>query len=178
MRKRYRELIYAIVGIVVITAVYLGVYVLAGELPAASSFVGHWTGVIGFVVMLLAETVYSIRKQARNAKWGRMVGWLRAHIVMGVVGPYMVLLHSAMHFHGLAGVVMLLTVGVVISGVVGRYIYTAIPREIEGVDPARLAATRKALATWRSVHIPLTWTLFATATVHAVAALYYVTLSR
>jgi hypothetical protein len=176
--KRYRELIYATVGIVVVTAVYVGTYVFAGELPAASSVVGHWTGVIGFVVMLLAETLYSIRKQVRNAAWGPMVGWLRAHIVMGVMGPYMVLLHSAMHFRGLAGIVMLLTVVVVVSGVVGRYIYTAIPREIEGVDAERLAAARKALATWRSVHVPLTWALFATAFVHVIASLYYVTLTR
>jgi hypothetical protein len=176
--KRYRELWYTLAGIIVVTAVYFGAYQFSGALPEASSFVGHWTGVVGIVLMLMAETLYSIRKQVRDARWGKTASWLRFHIVTGLVGPYMVLMHAAMKFRGLAGVVMLLTVVVVLSGVVGRYIYTAVPREIEGVDPERLAAARRALATWRSIHVPITWALFATALVHVIAALYYVTLPR
>lgn len=178
MPKRYRELWYTLAGIVVVTAVYFGVYLFSGALPDASSLVGHWTGVAGIVLMLMAETLYSIRKQARDARWGKTASWLRFHIVTGLLGPYMVLAHTALKFRGLAGAVMLLTVVVVLSGVVGRYIYTAVPREIEGVDPERLAAARRALATWRTIHVPLTWALFATALVHVMAALYYVTLPR
>ena len=95
-----------------------------------------------------------------------------------------------MRFRGLAGVAMLLTVVVVASGVVGRYIYTAIPRAVDGSElpegsppdaekrAERLAAMRRALATWYSVHVPLTWVLFAAALVHAIVALYYATLQR
>ena len=42
----------------------------------------------------------------------------------------------------------------------------------------RLASQRQTLAAWRSVHVPLTWVLFATALIHSAAALYYVTLAR
>ena len=52
----------------------------------------------------------------------------------GLVGPYMVLLHPAAEFRGLAAVVTLLTVIVVISGLVGRYIYTAVPRTSDGLE--------------------------------------------
>jgi hypothetical protein len=149
--------------------------------------VGHGIGILGLILMLMTETLYSIRKLLTDARWGSMASWLRFHMLTGLVGPYMVLLHTSMRFQGLAGVAMLLTVVVVVSGVVGRYIYTRVPRETEeagGVtdaraeDPDRLARQRGALATWHSVHVPLTWALFVTAFVHMAGAVYYATLQR
>jgi hypothetical protein len=134
MPKRYRELWYALVAIVAITAIYLVAYQRAGSFPAAYSLVGHGIGVLGFILMLMTETLYSIRKQTTDARWGSMAGWLRFHMVTGIVGPYMVLLHTAMRFRGLAGVVMLLTIVVALSGLIGRYIYTAVPRAIDGTE--------------------------------------------
>jgi hypothetical protein len=61
-----------------------------------------------------------------------MANWLQFHIFTGIVGPYLVLLHSSWKFNGLAGVVTLLMVVVVLSGFVGRYIYTAVPRNVDG----------------------------------------------
>jgi hypothetical protein len=90
--------------------------------------------VIGFVLMLMTEVLYSLRKRSRHAGWGRMSRWLQFHIFTGLVGPYMVLLHSSWKFNGLAGVVMLLTVVIVLSGFVGRYIYTAVPRTADGIE--------------------------------------------
>jgi hypothetical protein len=46
----------------------------------------------------------------------------------------MVLLHSSWKFNGLAGVVMLLTIIIVVSGFIGRYIFTAIPRTADGIE--------------------------------------------
>lgn len=188
MPSRRRELWFALAAIVVSTAVYLVAYWQAGAFPRASGLVGHGIGIAGFVLMLMTETLYSIRKQVADARWGSMASWLRFHIVTGLVGPYMVLLHTAMRFRGLAGLTMLLTIIVVASGVVGRYIYTAVPRAVDVAEPSspdarqqlaqQLTARRKALATWYSVHVPLTWALFALAFVHAGAALYYATLQR
>jgi hypothetical protein len=58
--------------------------------------------------------------------------WLQFHIFTGIVGPYLVLLHTSWKFNGLAGVLMLLTGITVLSGFVGRYIYTALPRTAAG----------------------------------------------
>ena len=109
-------------------------------------------------------------------------------MVTGLVGPYMVLLHTAMHFQGLAGLAMLLTVVVAVSGLVGRYLYTRVPRAVERPGRRRaselarrrdrLIRRRKAFATWHTLHVPLTWALFAAAFIHIVAALYYATLQR
>ena len=105
--------------------------------PAASSLFGHGIGIVGFLLMLATETLYSLRKRSRQARWGRTASWLRFHIFTGLVGPYMVLLHTAWKFNQLAGIVMLLTVIVVVSGFIGRYIYTAVPRTADGAVLAR-----------------------------------------
>jgi hypothetical protein len=126
------ELWLAALAVALITGLYAGVTALAG-VPAASGFLGHSLGVLGFLLMLATETLYSLRKRAIRRPWGRMRDWLRFHIFTGIVGPYLVLLHSAWEFRGLAGVVMLLTVIVVLSGFTGRYIYTAVPRTADGI---------------------------------------------
>jgi len=173
--RRGRELLYALAAIVVVTALYVVAYLQADAFPAASSLVGHGIGIAGFVLMLMTATLYSIRKRRTDARWGSTARWLSFDMVTGLVGPYMVLLHTAMRFQGLAGLTMLLTVVVVVSGLVGRYLYTSLPRT-PGDQGA--AAKRKAAATWHIVHLPLTWALFAAAFVHVAAALYYSTLQR
>ena len=186
MPRRYPELWVSAAAVVVVTVVYLIAYRQAGAFPAAYGFVGHGIGILGFVLMLMTELLYSIRKLMADSSWGSMVTWLRFHIVTGLVGPYMVLLHTSMKFRGMAGLVMLLTVVVVVSGVVGRYLYTAVPRPAEEAQPEthardrrrRKGSPRQALATWRSIHVPLTWALFATAFVHILGAVYYATLLR
>ena len=208
MMKRHKEIWYSLIAIALVTAVYALAFLQAGRFPAASGLVGHGIGIIGFVLMLMTETLYSIRKQMTDARWGRMSGWLTFHMVTGLVGPYMVLLHTSMKFNGVAGVAMLLTLVVVASGLVGRYLYTAVPRVVEtppsaapaggtrdgsagdasegdagsfvpsDAEVADLTARRASLARWYSVHIPLTWTLFAIAFIHAGAAMYYATFQR
>ena len=135
MRRASRELWYALLAIILITLVYALFSVHMNAAPASRSLFGHILGVIGFILMLMTELLYSLRKHYRRAaRWGRMESWLKFHIFTGVVGPYMVLLHTAWSFQGLAGAVTLMTVIVVGSGFVGRYIYTLIPRTAEGVE--------------------------------------------
>jgi hypothetical protein len=125
------ELILAGLAILAITLLYLMATTLLG-VPSASSLFGHSLGILGFGLMVATETLYSWRKRARRRAWGRMSAWLKFHIFTGLVGPYLVFLHTAWKFHGLAGVTMLMTAIVVISGFFGRYIYTAVPRTLDG----------------------------------------------
>ncbi len=129
---RYSELVIAAALVAAITAAY-GVSTSTMGVPAAGSLVGHFMGVVGFTLMLLTETLYSLRKRAMRRPRGSMRTWLRVHIVMGIVGPYLVLLHAAWTFKGLAGALSLMTALVVASGFIGRYIYTAVPRTADGV---------------------------------------------
>ncbi|MGQ9491784.1 MAG: hypothetical protein ACUVR4_13295 [Anaerolineae bacterium] len=154
MQPGARELWWAAGAIAVITVIYLLVVNQLRAVPAASSFFGHGIGVLGFLLMLATETLYSLRKRSRQARWGRTASWLRFHIFTGLVGPYMVLLYTSWKFNGLAGVVMLLTIIVVTSGFVGRYIYTAVPRTADGLMleaddlQAQIAAAEAELQRW------------------------------
>lgn len=134
MQPSSRELWVAFIAILIITVIYLFAVLLLGGIPAASDFFGHTLGVVGFLLMLMTETLYTLRKRSRSARWGKVSSWLQFHIVTGLVGPYMVLLHSSWKFNGLAGIVLLMTGVIVISGFIGRYIYTAIPRSADGLE--------------------------------------------
>lgn len=180
-----RELWLALLAMLIIGAIYVVVVWQTKAIPAAAGLFGHLLGIVGFIMMLMTEILYSLRKRSRLARWGRMSDWLEFHIFTGLVGPFMVLLHSSWKFNGLAGAVTLLTVIIVASGFVGRYIYTRIPRTLEGVDRespegesrgAALAQARKRLAVWYAVHIPIGVTLFVAAFFHIAGALYYATL--
>lgn len=185
MRGQNRELWLSLLAVVVITAVYAFVTWQTRIIPPAGGLFGHLIGVIGFLMMLMAETLYSFRKRSRKAFWGPLADWLQFHIFTGIVGPYMVLLHTSWKFNGLAGATLALTIIIVLSGFFGRYIYTRIPRTINGVeiespvDQSRalaLARTRRAFAIWHAIHIPIGIALFVAAFFHVFAALYYATL--
>ena len=181
MLRGNRELWLAFLAALLITGLYLIVLFTARAVPPASELFGHGLGILGFTLMLMTETLYSLRKRSRSVRWGRMSSWLQMHIFMGLVGPYMVLLHSSWKFNGLAGVTTLLTVVIVISGFVGRYIFTRIPRTLEGLEiegalsQEALKQARRLLALWHTIHIPIGMALFISAFVHAGAALYYAT---
>ncbi|MFZ0534423.1 MAG: hypothetical protein WAM09_14695 [Anaerolineales bacterium] len=169
------------------TAIYVFVVYWYRTVPAAASFFGHMIGVVGFLLMLVTETLYSFRKRSRKGRWGSMQSWLQFHIFTGLVGPYMVLLHTSWKFNGLAGAITLLTIIIVISGFIGRYIYTRIPRTLEGLEitpsgaqaqAVVLARTRRMLSVWHAIHIPIGIALFVAAFIHIGAALTYATLLR
>jgi hypothetical protein len=187
MGRTNKELWLSLLGIAIITGVYAFVVYWTRAIPAAGSLFGHLIGIVGFLLMLGTETLYSFRKRSRKARWGSMAAWLQFHIFTGLVGPYMVLLHTSWKFNGLAGATTLLTIIIVISGFVGRYVYTQIPRNIDGIEistpegqsqAAALVRTRRMFSTWHAIHIPIGMALFTAAFIHIGAALYYATLLR
>jgi hypothetical protein len=184
MLRGNRELWLAFFTMLLITAMYGLVVMYTGEIPPASDVFGHGMGIVGFILMLMTETLYSLRKRSRSVRWGRMSFWLKFHIYTGLVGPYMVLLHSSWKFHGLAGATTLLTAIIVVSGFIGRYIFTRIPRTMDGLEiegtlsQEALKQARRLLALWHTIHIPIGMALFISAFVHIGAALYYATLLK
>jgi hypothetical protein len=181
MLRGNRELWLAFLAMILIAGLYGLVMFATREIPPASELFGHTLGVLGFILMLMTETLYSLRKRSRSVKWGRMSTWLQIHIFMGLVGPFMVLLHTSWKFQGLAGVTTLLTVIIVISGFIGRYIFTRIPRTLDGLEiegtlsQEALKQARRLMALWHTIHIPIGMALFISAFVHTGAALYYAT---
>lgn len=127
--NRARELEIAFFCIIILSGVYVA-YDLLAE-PAGGHPFGHWLGIIGTLLMVMTETLYSLRKRTRLFNlWGPVRHWLSFHIVTGLVGPFLVLMHTGFVFRGLAGFTFWMTVVVVASGFIGRYLYTTLNRSV------------------------------------------------
>ncbi|MCB8962778.1 MAG: hypothetical protein H6651_20860 [Ardenticatenales bacterium] len=130
--RQHRELEYAFLALTILSGVYVAYTIISsrnGTAPAGGHPFGHWLGIIGTIFMVMTELLYSIRKRTRLLnRAGPVRAWLSFHIFTGIVGPFMVLMHTGLQFRGLAGVTMMLTVLIVFSGFVGRYLYAALQR--------------------------------------------------
>lgn len=95
--------------------------------------VGYALGIIGGSAMLLL-LVYPARKRVRALAFlGTTKKWFQAHMVLGVLGPVLVLFHSNFSLgatnSNVALVCMLVVSG---SGLFGRYFYTRIHHGLHG----------------------------------------------
>ena len=98
-----------------------------------SGWVGHGLGIIGSFMMLIGVSSYMIRKRVRKlSRLGLLKHWLEVHIFLCTVGPILVLYHTAFKFGGIVSISFWSMVAVVLSGVIGRFIYIQIPRTIQG----------------------------------------------
>ncbi|MEY4345569.1 MAG: hypothetical protein RL032_1401 [Pseudomonadota bacterium] len=103
------------------------------DLFKAGDDVGYWMGVAGGVMMLLLFS-YPLRKHFRFAhSWGKVKWWFLVHMLLGVGGPLLILLHSTFRIGSLnAGVALYSMLIVAGSGVVGRFIYARVNRGLRG----------------------------------------------
>ena len=95
--------------------------------------VGYWIGLAGTLLMVLLFS-YPLRKYFRFARhWGPAKWWLLAHMVLGVGGPFLILVHSSFRIGSLnAGVALYSMLVVAASGVIGRFIYARVNRGLHG----------------------------------------------
>jgi len=133
-RRHWNELLLAFIAMLFIGAAYYLVMRSDQLIPPAGDFFGLSIGIIGFILMLMTETLYSLRKRSRLARWGPLSEWLSLHVFTGLVGPFMVLLHTSWKFDGLAGIATWMMVLVVFSGILGRYLYSLVPHSREGLE--------------------------------------------
>ena len=108
--------------------------VAAGNYYTSRSNVGFYLGVTGSL-MMAAMLLYPLRKRARfMQRWGPLKHWFRWHMVMGIIGPTLVLFHSTFHIRSLNATVALTSMLIVVaSGVIGRFVYTRIHHGLYGV---------------------------------------------
>ncbi len=93
---------------------------------------GHGFGVIGSLMMIIGVAIYMIRKRTKFMNFGFLKHWLEFHIFLCTVGPILVLYHTAFKFGGIVAISFWSMVAVVLSGVVGRFLYVQIPHTIQG----------------------------------------------
>ncbi len=122
------------------------------QLDAASE-AGYWIGVAGGSAML-ALFVYPLRKRVPALRHlGATRHWFVFHMLMGVAGPWLILVHCNFRIGSTNAAVALFSMLVVAaSGVVGRYLYRHVHHGLDGRHAqlaelrARLDATHERLA--------------------------------
>jgi hypothetical protein len=100
-----------------------------------SGIIGHGVGILGSIMMIIGVAFYMIRKRGRRFQsLGILKYWLEFHIFLCTVGPILILFHTAFKFGGIVSVSFWCMVAVVLSGVIGRFIYLQIPHSISGQE--------------------------------------------
>jgi hypothetical protein len=93
-----------------------------------------WCGVIGTALMIIAA-VYPIFRRMRMFRWmASNTMWFDFHFMAGTVGPMFIILHSALKLDTWVSAAFWSMVIVVVSGVLGRYLYTQVPEMSSGVE--------------------------------------------
>lgn len=103
-----------------------------GEMKPSGTF-SHGLGIAGATMISVGVVLYSSRKRIR-ALWnlGKLSSWLEFHIFLCLVGPILVIYHTTFKAGGIAAISLWTMLSVVASGIVGRFLYTLIPRNIKG----------------------------------------------
>jgi hypothetical protein len=90
--------------------------------------VGHGYGIFG-TILILTNLLYLARRRLAAWSLGSMAAWLNLHVLTGLVGTLLILFHSAFQFRTPIALVTAISLGIVVlTGVVGRYLYALTPR--------------------------------------------------
>jgi peptidoglycan/LPS O-acetylase OafA/YrhL len=95
--------------------------------PNGGTWLGYTLGTIAGVLVIFLS-LFGIRKRAFHSRMGTAIGWLSAHVYLGLAALIIATLHSGLHFganvHTLAYVLMCI---VTLSGCWGMYAYIRYP---------------------------------------------------
>ena len=93
----------------------------------------YWLGVVGGSAMLIMM-LYPLRKRfARLLPFGRLPVWFAGHMVLGIAGPVLILLHCKLSLGSLnAKVAFYSMVIVASSGIAGRFLYAQLHAGLYG----------------------------------------------
>jgi thioredoxin reductase/NAD-dependent dihydropyrimidine dehydrogenase PreA subunit len=116
------------------------------DVPAAakafspSGFYGHGMGFVA-LLLFLVNFAYLARKELAFMKHaGNVETWMRVHIVSGLFAGGFALFHSTLEARNLFAVGLYSSMGVVVvTGIVGRYLYGFVPRDPRGRPLAHAA---------------------------------------
>jgi hypothetical protein len=124
----FRHYRYAVIAVAA-SLLTLIVYML--DRPRVPPNGGTWLGyTLGSIAALLVIflALFGIRKRSFSSTIGTAIGWLSAHVYLGLAALLIATLHSGMHFganvHTVAYVLMCL---VTLSGIWGVYAYVSFP---------------------------------------------------
>ena len=192
VRSRLIAVVVATVGAVATGLAFEALLSLEQVTPFGHTRYGHGVGWAGLVVTLLVF-VYPIRKRTSpSRRWPRR--WFHVHMVAGVLGPLLIVIHSGAHYHA---VVPILAMGsmvmVVVSGIVGQLVHALSLRALNeerhhlqhhGLSEADIdtqlhgmASQEEAFRLWQAIHAPMTLMFLVFTVLHVVGALFFAGIS-
>jgi Fe-S-cluster-containing hydrogenase component 2 len=102
-------------------------------------------GYVGAILMLISVLYAPLRRLRFFRRIASNTMWFDFHMMAGTMGPMFIVLHSALKLDNWVSSAFWSMIIVVISGVIGRYLYTQVPdllngRELEDLDHQRAFA--------------------------------------
>lgn len=115
----------------------------------ADTGLGYGLGIAGGL-MLLTLLLYPLRKNLKSMRGlGAVPKWFRMHMVFGILGPALIVLHSNFRLSAInSTVAMCAMLTVVASGLIGRFLYSRVHIGLYG-QKAELTALRADTETFR-----------------------------
>jgi hypothetical protein len=102
-----------------------------------SGVIGLKLGFLGLAVFF-SIFLYPIRKHwPWLMRQGSTRHWLDIHVLLGLMAPFIIAFHASFKFQGFAGIAFWIMAAVSASGVVGRYLYAQIPRQVNAAELSR-----------------------------------------
>ena len=104
------------------------------EFLRPSGTIGIKLGMLGVLLFFLIY-LYPLRKRwGWLGRQGNSRHWLDFHVVLGVTAPIIVAFHSSFKFGNIAGMAFWSMLVVTMSGFVGRYLYSHVPRGLSAAE--------------------------------------------
>ena len=152
---------------------------------------GHVLGWLGLLLFLLVFA-YPLKKRYApdDPKRGWLQPWFRVHMIAGLLGPVLILVHAGAHFHALVPVLALIAMALVtVSGIVGQTLHSLSVRQLNqewrelhelGLSEVEIherlaerAAQEEAFRFWQLVHAPVTIPFVALTLLHIIGTLFF-----
>ena len=125
LRRRISRSVPWAFGISVALVLFVGYRLRHLDLVTAESGAGYWFGIAGATLMGLL-LIYPLRKRVLAAIGGVRF-WFNTHMMFGILGPALILLHCNFHLGSTNSNVALFSMLIVAgSGLIGRFIYVRI----------------------------------------------------
>lgn len=184
--------ILLILGLIIL--IILGAFILERNLtttpdrPFGHTQRAHLVGWAGVGLISLTGVYPFMRWRRAHEVWPKR--WFQVHIVCGLVGPAIILVHAGAHFHAWVPIAALITMFlVVISGISGQAVHYLAFRTLyqqrhdlaaqgmseEAIESHlhNLALGEEALRWWKCLHGPLTGTFVILGLLHIGGAIFW-----
>src|SRR3981189_3377146 len=99
-----------------------------------SGTIGITLGMVGVLMFFLFYLYHRRKKWGWLGRMGNSRHWLDFHIVLGTAAPVIIAFHASFKFGNIAGMAFYSMLMVTLSGFVGRYLYSHIPRSLSAAE--------------------------------------------